>query len=115
VKKDRTLETMLQPGNGFAVSMVTESQAKRIRKVGGDSGHRGPPSQHHTRKPPFMQQHNNNHKPSYMQAIQLAAGLRVQGLGPGVQSCLQGRRPCGLIDGGRHCTTQHHGMVWQVL
>jgi len=33
VKKDRTLETMLQPGNGFAVSMVAESQAKRIRKT----------------------------------------------------------------------------------
>ena len=33
VKKDRTLETMLQPGNPFAVSMVTESQAKRVRKV----------------------------------------------------------------------------------
>jgi flavin reductase (DIM6/NTAB) family NADH-FMN oxidoreductase RutF len=33
VKKDRTLETMLQPGNPFAVSMVPESQAKRVRKV----------------------------------------------------------------------------------
>lgn len=33
VKKDRTLETMLQPGNPFAVSMVTESQAKRVGKV----------------------------------------------------------------------------------
>jgi flavin reductase (DIM6/NTAB) family NADH-FMN oxidoreductase RutF len=35
VKKDRTLETMLQPGNAFAVSMVTESQAKRVRRVSG--------------------------------------------------------------------------------
>lgn len=33
VKKDRTLETMLQPGNPFAVSMVTEQHAKRVRKV----------------------------------------------------------------------------------
>lgn len=33
VKKDRTLETMLQPGNPFAVSMVTEQHAKRVRKT----------------------------------------------------------------------------------
>ena len=37
IKKDRTIETMLQPGNAFAVSMVTEAQAKRIRKVRDDN------------------------------------------------------------------------------
>ncbi len=35
IRKSRTLETMLQPGNPFAISMVTESQAKRVRKVRG--------------------------------------------------------------------------------
>jgi flavin reductase (DIM6/NTAB) family NADH-FMN oxidoreductase RutF len=33
VKKDRGMETMLQPGNTFAVSMVPESQEKPIMKV----------------------------------------------------------------------------------
>jgi hypothetical protein len=33
VKKDRGMETMLQPGNAFAVSMVPESQEKPIMKV----------------------------------------------------------------------------------
>lgn len=33
VRKDRTLETMLQPGRAFAVSMVTEAHAKRVMKV----------------------------------------------------------------------------------
>jgi flavin reductase (DIM6/NTAB) family NADH-FMN oxidoreductase RutF len=34
VKKDRGMETMLQPGNTFAVSMVPESLEKPIMKVG---------------------------------------------------------------------------------
>ncbi|KAF6262522.1 flavodoxin-like protein [Scenedesmus sp. NREL 46B-D3] len=33
VKKDRGMETMLQPGNAFAVSMVPESQEKPIMKA----------------------------------------------------------------------------------
>jgi flavin reductase (DIM6/NTAB) family NADH-FMN oxidoreductase RutF len=33
IRKSRTLETMLMPGNPFAISMVAESQAKRVRKV----------------------------------------------------------------------------------
>lgn len=33
VKKDRGMETMLQPGNAFAVSMVPESQEKVVMKV----------------------------------------------------------------------------------
>jgi flavin reductase (DIM6/NTAB) family NADH-FMN oxidoreductase RutF len=35
IRKSRTLETMLMPGNPFAISMVAESQAKRVRKVRG--------------------------------------------------------------------------------
>lgn len=34
VKKDRGMETMLQPGNKFAVSMVPEAQEKAVMKVG---------------------------------------------------------------------------------
>lgn len=51
VKKDRTLETMLQPGNAFAVSMITESQAKRVRKVRQQlqyTQHRSPSVDHST-------------------------------------------------------------------
>lgn len=33
VKKDRGMETMLQPGNAFAVSMVPETQEKVVMKV----------------------------------------------------------------------------------
>lgn len=33
VKKDRGMETMLQPGNKFAISMVPEAQEKAVMKV----------------------------------------------------------------------------------
>lgn len=38
VKKDRGMETMLQPGNTFAVSMVPERLEKPIMKVRGRAG-----------------------------------------------------------------------------
>lgn len=34
VRKDRGIETKLQPGNKFALSMVPEAQEKAVMKVG---------------------------------------------------------------------------------